>query len=244
MTLDKGRKHLPPYVSYRTFHNFIDRLQQEGTPQRIDRSYWSTILSGSTGPQLMAAMRFLGLVDVNGKPTERLKLLVPAEGDKRAQVVRSIATESFGFVLKNNIDLANATYAQLEEAFHDNFNLTDDVKRKCVKFFIAMAGDGGVPISPHIIRHTRSAHNGTVVKNGPRKNILKVTTEQKVPQSNKVPQGKNTMYVVEELPDHATELMGRLLDKFPDFDPAWNDELKQKWMTSFQELFQRVIFRA
>jgi hypothetical protein len=242
MTTDKGRKHLPPYVSYRTFHNFVDRLQEQGTPQRIDRSYWSTILSGSTGPQLMAAMRFLGLVDTNGKPTERLKLLVPAEGEKRSQVIRSIATEAFSFVTKSNLDLSSATYAQLEEAFHNNFNLTDDVRRKCVKFFIAMAGDGGVPISPHIIRHTRSARNGTMARISARKTIPKVSPGQKVPQITDVPQGKKVLHVAEELPNHTTELLGRLLDKFPEFDPAWNDELKQKWLTSFDELFKKVLF--
>ena len=67
MTIEKGRKHLPPYVSYRTFHNFIERLQQH-MPSRIDRCYWGELLSGSNGTQLMAALRFLNLIDVNGKP--------------------------------------------------------------------------------------------------------------------------------------------------------------------------------
>ena len=58
MTSEKGRKHLPPYVSYRTFYNFIERLQQH-MPSRIDRSYWGELLSGSNGTQLMAALRFL-----------------------------------------------------------------------------------------------------------------------------------------------------------------------------------------
>ena len=240
MTLDKGRKHLPPYVSYRSFHNFVERLHQQGTPQRIDRSYWSTILSGSTGPQLMAAMRFLGLIDTNDRPTEQLKLLVPAQGERRAQLVRGITAEAFGFVLKSNVDLANATYAQLEEAFYNTYNLTDDVKRKCVKFFIAMAGDAGMPISPHIIKHTRSARNGsgaavkkTAPKNGQRYHV---------PQVKKIPQEKNIPQVTEELPDNSMILI-KLIDKFPNFDPGWNDELKLKWITTFDELFKKVIFK-
>jgi len=39
MVAEKGKKSLPPYVSYRTFRNFIDGLQT-GMPSRIDRSYW------------------------------------------------------------------------------------------------------------------------------------------------------------------------------------------------------------
>jgi hypothetical protein len=58
---ETSKKHLPPYVSYRTFRNFLERLQQH-IPSRIDRSYWGDFLSGSNGIQLMAALRFLKLM--------------------------------------------------------------------------------------------------------------------------------------------------------------------------------------
>ena len=240
MTTDRVRKHLPPYVSYRTFHNFVERLQQQGTPQRIDRSYWSSTLSGSTGPQLMAAMRFLDLVDPNGKPTERLKLLVSADGDRRAQLVRNIAAESFSFVIKSNLDLANATYAQLEECFFNTFNLTDDVRRKCVKFFIAMAGDAGMPVSPHIIRHTRAAHNGSGGRTSVKKFVPKSGQEYQVPQIKKIPREKIVPQTAEELPQDSSIIV-KLIDKFPNFDPAWNDDLKLKWITTFDQLFNKVV---
>jgi hypothetical protein len=243
MTTDNGRKHLPPYVSYRTFHNFIDRLQEQGTPQRIDRSYWSGILSGSTGPQLMAAMRFLGLVDANGKPTEHLKVLVPAEGERRTQLIRSVAAEAFSFVLKSNLDLASASYSQLEECFHNTFNLTDDVGRKCVKFFIAMAGDGGMSISPHIIKHTRSEHNGSVAKTSVKKVVPNTTQYPLMPQGKSMPQGKKIPQVMEQLPEN-NALLTMLIEKFPNFDPAWNDELKLKWIATFEQLFNKVIFKG
>ena len=75
MIIEKRQKRLPPYVSYRTFYNFLERLQQH-MPSRIDRSYWGDLLSGSTGTQLMAALRFLNLIDINGKPTELVRPLV------------------------------------------------------------------------------------------------------------------------------------------------------------------------
>jgi hypothetical protein len=237
MTTDKGRKHLPPYVSYRTFRNFVDRLQQQKMPQRIDRSYWGDILSGSTGTQLMAALRFLGLVDVNGKPTEHLNSLVPARGDQRAQLLRKVATDAFGFVLKSNLDLESATYSQLEEAFHNAFQLTDDVSRKCVKFFIAMVDDAGMPISPYITRRTRSAHTGSGTKVIGRKTVPRTNRNAIVPQKTIVPNA------VADTPPNSSLLI-KLIDKFPNFDPSWNDDLKLKWITTFDELFQRVIFKG
>jgi len=67
MTIDEVRKNSPPYVSYKTFSSFMNKLQ-EHLPTRIDRSCWGEMFSGSTGTQLMSAMRFLNLVDGNSKP--------------------------------------------------------------------------------------------------------------------------------------------------------------------------------
>lgn len=225
MATDEVRKHLPPYVSYRTFRNFIDRLQQR-MPSRIDRSYWGDILSGSTGTQLMAALRFLGLIDAIGKPTERLKLLASARGEPRAQLLRELASGTFGFVLKSSLDLESATYSQLEEAFHNTFQLTNDVSRKCVKFFIALAGDAGIPMSPFIIRRTRLASTGSVTKAAARKVSGGTKRNVKVPQ------------VMNELPGNSS-WNSMLLAKFPNFDPSWSDEVKLKWFAAFDELLMR-----
>ena len=32
MTIEEGRKHSPPYVSYKTFESFMTRLQQQLPP--------------------------------------------------------------------------------------------------------------------------------------------------------------------------------------------------------------------
>ncbi len=220
--VNEGRKHLPPYVSYRTFHNFVDRLQQH-LPSRIDRSYWGDILSGSNGTQLMAALRFLGLIDANGKPLERLKSLVNARGEQRSDLLRNMASDAFDFVFNSHLDLESATYAQLQEIFHSTFQLTEDVSRKCVKFFIALSGEAGVPLSPFITRRTRSAPG---IKSPGRKMSRRTNRNGIVPQEvSEIParSGWHTM----------------LLEKFPNFDPSWNDDIKEKWFAAFDELLRK-----
>ena len=63
----------------RTFKTFIEDLHEHGVPSRIDRSVL-TRFSGVVGTQLMHALRFLGLIEDDGRPTERLKELVKAHG--------------------------------------------------------------------------------------------------------------------------------------------------------------------
>ena len=106
--IDGFKKRLPPYVSYRTFRNFLEDLQQGGIPARVDRSYWGDRFSGSTGTQLVATLRFLRLTDNEGMPTGRLRQLVSAKGPQRTDIMKQITYESFDFYFKGSIDLQTA----------------------------------------------------------------------------------------------------------------------------------------
>ena len=223
MVLDKEKKRLPPYVSYRTFRNFLDGLQVGGMPARIDRSYWGDRLSGTTGTQLISALRFLNLVDASGLPTNRLKMLVAARGPQRNELLRQVTFEAFAPLMKAGLDPQNATYSQLEEIFHDNFNLSGDVSRKCIKFFIMLAGDAGVHLSSFITKRLKSPRTGTNAKKAP----------ARTKQNEVVPNG------LEEVLNPVLSWEQLVLSKFPTFDPAWSDELKLKWFESYEELLKR-----
>jgi hypothetical protein len=218
MAADKQR--LPPYVSYRTFQNFLEGLQQ-GVPARIDRSYWGDRLSGSTGTQLMSALRFLRLIDANNVPTSQLKMLAQASSDQRTEILKQVATEAFSFLMQGTLDLQSSTYAQLQEAFDNTFELTDGVSRKCVKFFVEMASAAGIPLSPFISKRLRTARSSSGTKTTPKKAESRANRKVPVPQ--------------EEIP-FQTPWERMLLAKFPTFDPAWTDEVKLKWFEAFDKL--------
>jgi hypothetical protein len=218
MVRSQSKKAAPPYVSYKTFRNFIERLETE-MPARIDRSYWGDIFSGSVGTQLVSALRFLDLIGDSDQPTERLRQLARTRGENRRLLLKSIAQESFSFVMQSGIDLKNATYAQLQESFQGNFQLTDDVCRKCLKFFISMANDSGIELSPFIIKKVRPAYTS-------KSNTRKMAAEkiEPVPSSDGAGAG---------------EWEKMLLEKFPTFDPSWSDEVKISWFNAFDELLKR-----
>jgi len=224
------RKPLPPYVSYRTFRNFVDGLQ-ERMPSRIDRSYWGDRLSGSSGTQLMAALRSLGLIDASGTPTGRLKLLVSAKGEQRTALFREMTSEAFGFLLQGSFDPQSATYAQLQEAFYNEFRVIGDVSRKCIKFFIALASEAGIPLSPFITQRLRSTRASTGTRT-----VIKRTRV-----------GTNRHLVVPPELDAIpvwTSWDKMLLAKFPTFDPAWSDEVKLKWFEAFNELLKQGLTKG
>jgi len=168
MVNDKSRKSLPPYVSYRTFRNFLDGLQL-GMPSRIDRSYWGDRLSGSNGIQMMTALRFLGLIDNDGIPQTRLRQLVSARGTQKSEILKQIAYTAFSFLSERSLDPQVATYSQLEEAFYNTYQVTGDVARKCIKFFVSLESDAGIILSPFIMKKSRAIRTDSVRKRAAKK---------------------------------------------------------------------------
>jgi hypothetical protein len=226
MVEERIRKRLPPYVSYQTFRTFLTDLVR-GIPSRIDHSYWGNNLSGSTRTQLMSALLFLSLVDGNGMPTNRLKLLVAAKDVKRTDILKQTCNDAYNFVFQSTFDIQTGTYAQLQEMFHSTFQISSSVSRKCIKFFVAMASDAGIPLSPYITKQTRT-RSGT---------ISKITAKKSLPRIGRnLPMAQD----MEEVPGRMT-WDKLLLNKFPSFDPSWPDELKVKWFQAFDELLRRGL---
>jgi hypothetical protein len=140
----------PPYTSYRTFKTFIEDLHEHGVPSRIDRSVL-TRFSGVVGTQLMHALRFLGLIEDDGRPTERLKGLVKAHGTGNwsARLLELLRQE---YAPMFAIDLETATPSHFNEAFRKAFPAADAVVQKCVTFFLYAANDAGVRISGRVLK--------------------------------------------------------------------------------------------
>ena len=153
MTIDEIKEQIPPYVSYKSFSSFLGNLQPN-VPNRIDRSNWGAAYSDRTGTKLMAAMRFLNLIDAN-RATARLKVLVPATGAHRAALLRQVAEEAYPFIFKGTIDIQNVTRAELEAIFQNTYHTKIDVCHKCIRFFIAFCEDADIPLSSQITKNRK-----------------------------------------------------------------------------------------
>jgi hypothetical protein len=225
---EKSRRRLPPYVSYHTFQTFIEDLQP--IPARFDRSFWGKRFSGTTRSQLTAALLFLGLINISGIPTNRLKLLADAKDIKKTDILKQTCMEGFDFLFNGSFDPQTATPAQLQQVFHNNFQISSSVSRKCIKFFVDMANEAEITLSPFITKQYR-AYSGTSAKTSVKKVGAKTVRNTLVPQN------------VDEIPERAS-WDKLLLNKFPSFDPSWPDEVKLKWFSAFDELMRRGLTKT
>jgi hypothetical protein len=233
MPAENSRKYAPPYISPVTFRHLLEQLQKS-LPDRIDRSYLDELHSGSTGTQIMSAIRYLSLVDNNNKPTPNLRFLLDgrATPEERTKKLRDIAVNAYGFILNNtSINLKNATYAQLQELFHDHCGVDGDVRRKCIKFFISFTNDAGIQLSTFINKRVRMAQASSAPRTAARK------ASSRNPRSSTTPE---VPQIAEKIPE-PNVLLEILIGKFPEFDVKWTAEQKTMWLESFSQLMQKIL---
>lgn len=175
----------PPYVSFRTLWNFLDRLGEIGVPPRIDRSVWGDALSGAYGFQLMAALRFLRLIDDSGKvlpPTDDrfgLRDIAGDVGDRKRWLYESLI--SFYDPRIQALDLSEVTMQQLQETFRESFSVTGATLDKSISFFLGAARAAEIPLSPYIEKNVRKRSTTTRPRKKKTSTKVKVTDEQPPP---------------------------------------------------------------
>jgi len=218
------KKSAPPYLSYKTFVNFLDKLTV-AMPSRIDSSVMNTY-SGGVQVQLLATLRYLILINSGGIPTEEFTKLVASDGDERKKILKEIIVVSYPFLFKDGISLNKITLKHLQELF-ENEGASGGTVRKCVAFFIAASKNAGIELSPHVTVKGASSRN--------------ISTKGRKVDSERSVKLKNDM-VSDDKTDQAqmgTQTLEQiLLSKFPGFDPAWPDEVKAKWFEGFKELME------
>jgi hypothetical protein len=213
-----GRR-LPPYLSYRTFRNFLQSLTVSGVPTRIDRSMMAS-KSGATQVLLLSTIRYLGLASENGIPTAELEKVVHSEGKERQEVWRRILEKSYPNLFNSKLNLERTTTKELEEVFKTQGVTSPETVRKCVTFFSLAARDAGIRLSPHVKPYAGRRQAGRRAR---------ATGDEQ----------KETVAVA--APFVATDNDGStdwqlLLSKFPDFDPSWPEELRKNWFDGFERL--------
>ena len=147
-----GTRGAPPYIPYLTFRNFIDWMETEGVPLRLDRSVWARRYSGSTGSQLLVGLRFLGLLQ-GEEPTARLEKIVEAKGEDRRELLRELLQSAYDAVRFD--DLPRATPAMLRE-WIAGYGIDGDTVRKAESFFINAAKDLDIPMAGGLRKMARN----------------------------------------------------------------------------------------
>lgn len=208
---------LPPYVSYRTFRNFLERMA-DGIPSRIDRSVMVGSMAGATVTQLLTTLKALHLIDDTGKPQESLEQLVTSSGDERRSMLEGVLRNAYPNVFQ--LDLKRASIQEFREKFRE-FTTKDDVVNKCQTFFRQAAQDAGIELSPYIMERTKATGQ-------PRRRRKPSIGSTETPPStvHKLTASRS----IEEM----------IIQKYPEFNPEWSEEVQKTWMKGIMILYRQL----
>ena len=148
----------PMYASFVTFTTLLDWLAEMPTiPSKIDRSLWSQKFNGSNGAQLVAGMRFLGLLE-GETPQKKLIGLVRASGDERRDLIEQMLRDAYGEALIDG--LPAATPKMVDDAIRERGS-TEATHRKAVAFFINATKATNLEIPTSVAKRARNRRTGS-----------------------------------------------------------------------------------
>jgi hypothetical protein len=225
----EARPNSPPYVSFRTFLNFIEWLEL-GVPDRIDRSFWGQRLSGSYGNQLISGMRFLRLIAEGDRPTDALGKLA-AYPSERKRVLHDLLQLSYARVFE--LDLTRATRAQLEGRFRD-FGIRGERLRKAMSFFIQAARYADIPLSNFIAGRVRAQKQ----QDSSRRSSLPARNgkAQRDASSRTLVPGHMAADRIDD--DLLHPALCGMLNDLPRRARPWTPDEKQRWLAAFASVLE------
>jgi hypothetical protein len=242
----RDSNRLPPYLTYAAWRRLLQAVQ-ENIPLQFDRSYFRDLgFSDSTALTARGTLLFLGLMSDDSRPTEKLVSWVKAEGKTQTSVLKEIVSVAYQPVL-GDLDVEHATLGQVEECFR-KCGAEKNVGHKCLSFFLALAKDAAIGLSPNLLNRSRV---GTAQKVGPkvisaRRRRVSYFSPRNEPNKSEAAEwdlaSKLPAFdpnwpkeVREEWFDRLGALM-LLMQKFPSFDAQWPETLKLKWFDSLREM--------
>ena len=225
MGLYTKESKIPPYMGWATWQRLLEGLKTFNPPY-LDRSYFDSLgFSGTQCSQAVRTLSFLGLITGAKRPTEKLQLLISAENDNYKRTFREILQDAYKPFF-DDPGPQNATIGALENYLR-NTGAQGGVVDKCITFFLSAAKEADIPLSPQLARELgRGAgrHLSTLRRKTSRHPARLASEEGMDNQTGRLP----------------VDLAQSLLEKFPDFDPTWSDEVCQKWLEAFLELIKRI----
>lgn len=136
---------VPPYVSFGTLLNQVERMERDGVPSKIDK-YYLVGMAGGTQAHFKHALRSLGLIDQEDRST-RVLIELAQEPERRKELFAAVLRERFPRLAALD---ANVSKSDALEALRSYGINSDDTLRKSLTFFVGLAEYANLPVSPHI----------------------------------------------------------------------------------------------
>jgi hypothetical protein len=160
---EKTKNQSPPYATFPSFLNFINKLRDTQVPSRIDPSVFGNA-SGSVSYSIIAALKSLGLIRADGVPEQEFINLVRADDTARKPLMMAVLGKGYPTLYRGDIDIRTTTAGQFDEHIREAYDVKGSTVDKVATFFIAAAKYAELEISPHLAARKPTASSAASAK--------------------------------------------------------------------------------
>jgi hypothetical protein len=145
------------YLPYDRFIKSLDFLINNPLPPIIHRDMFEG--TANDKGQIIGALRFFDLIDVDGKPSTSLMALHLDPDDQKAYI-RDWIKDKYKNLLA--LDLTKTTRSDFEQHFSGTFEISGTMLKKAKSFFLHALRDVGIPFSPSLA--ARAPSSGVITR--------------------------------------------------------------------------------
>lgn len=159
-----GRRNPPARNTSRFwFERFLAVIQRQN-PSIIDSSFLSQIAPSNEG-KLLAQLKFLGVIDEQGKPTRILPMLNMV-GDAQKKAFQEISREAYRD-LESEVKMDKAVADDVINFFIRKYAFTRDKAVNAAKFYLYLVEKSGSPVSSELASFLADKSTPNVQPNSP-----------------------------------------------------------------------------
>ena len=139
---DKGKRKAP-YVSAAALSQFFDHIRYVSTPKKVDTGLLLDygVAKGNVFA-MMSALKFLGLVDNEGKPTPAFGS-IQVMGDEFVSNLREIVNTAYGDLFAR-LDVSRDSREHIRNYFSRNYSPSQS--NKATILFLDLCKEAGIPV--------------------------------------------------------------------------------------------------
>jgi len=167
---ETGEVARAPYIPWKTFEHYVGSLKKVGTPPHtLDNTARPSQMSGGLWRALVSGLKFLKLVEADGRASDRFFKLVKSHGSSEwAAAVKQYVVPAYSAVV-GDLPVDNATVGQLDAKFRAHSKLEGQMLRKAERFYLHALRDAGTKYSPLFAMRRESTGNGSKRKSASKK---------------------------------------------------------------------------
>jgi hypothetical protein len=209
-----------PYAPPANFVDILRRFKSRQLPETIDGKYlkvWGA--SQATVSRLLGALRFLGLIELDGTPTDQVRSLGHVDDDEYRNRLSQIVRRSYRDIFAS-VDPEQDTQATIQNAF-EGFEPLSQHYRMAI-FFLGLCREAGIPL----MEEPRQRRTG-IARTA--RNSREAETYAFGTRGRRGPSDQSDLPIALSNP-----LIKGLLDLLPEPGAAWDAQKKLTWLETMR----------